>query len=130
MPYIRVRIATNQTDRPTAKVAQMVTNLAVQVLGKNAAAAVADVQFQDPSTWFVGGESMLATHETGFYVEIKVTAGTNTRDQTAAFVKQVFEQMQAIFGDVAATSYVVVHSVDSANWGYGGQTQEYRYIHG
>lgn len=130
MPYIRVRIATNQTEHPTTKVAQMVTNLAVQALGKNAAAAVADVQFKDPSTWFVGGESMATTHQTGFYVEIKVTAGTNNRDQMADFVHQVYAQMQDIFGDVANTSYVVVHSVDSANWGYGGQTQEYRYVKG
>ncbi|KRM87427.1 tautomerase family protein [Lacticaseibacillus thailandensis] len=108
----------------------MVTQLAVNTLGKNAAAAVADVQFRDPHTWFVGGQSMAAAHQTGFYVEIKVTAGTNTRDQEAAFIRQSFAHMQDIFGDVAETSYVVVHTVDSADWGYGGRTQEDRYVQG
>lgn len=65
-----------------------------------------------------------------FYLDIKVTEGTNTKNEKAAYVKQVFAGMEAILGRVASASYIVIHEVHADAWGYQGETQEFRYIKG
>ncbi|WP_262316711.1 tautomerase family protein [Lacticaseibacillus parakribbianus] len=128
MPYLRVRLATaSHTPATTAKVAQALTQLVVTKLGKNAAAAAVDIRYRDPASWFIGGQALTATHQSSFFVEVKVTSGTNTRADKAAFVQAVFAAMQRLLGPIAATSYVVVTDVPGSDWGYGGKTQSFRY---
>ncbi|KRK98717.1 4-oxalocrotonate tautomerase [Secundilactobacillus odoratitofui DSM 19909 = JCM 15043] len=128
MPYLRVRVATAQKDISTQQIAKGLTDLAVTKLGKAADVAAVDVKFTSPDDWFIGGQSLTETHQTGFFTEIKITEATNTRDEKATFVKAVFDFMAKLYGDLAKTSYVVLQDVASEAWGYGGLTQEYRYI--
>lgn len=130
MPYLRVRIATSQSSTTAQQVATMLTDLAVSKLGKNAQAAAVDVQFTDPTQWFIGGQALAATDATSFVVEIKLTEHTNSRDQLAGFIKATYDGMAALFPHVATTSYVVCQFVGADSWGYGGKTQAYRYITG
>jgi 4-oxalocrotonate tautomerase len=130
MPYLRVRIATPQQNITSQQVATMLTNLAVTTLGKNAGAAAVDVRFTDSKDWFIGGHALTESGESSFFVEIKITEATNSRDDKAAFVKATFEGMAKLFPKVATTSYVVLQDVTSESWGYGGKTQEYRYVTG
>ncbi|HJE86932.1 tautomerase family protein [Levilactobacillus brevis] len=130
MPYLRVRIASATQDVTSQQVATMLTKLAVEKLGKNASAAAVDVHFTKPEDWFIGGHALCEIGETSFFVEIKITEATNSRDDKAAFVKATFEEMVKLFPKVATTSYVVLQDVASESWGYGGKTQEYRYVTG
>lgn len=130
MPYLRVRIAGPQKKVTSSQVATMLTNLAVNKLGKSAGVAAVDVHFSDPKDWFIGDKTIAGQNETAFFVEIKITTGTNSRGDKAAFVKAVFDGMSQLFTNVAKTSYVVLQDVASDSWGYGGKTQEYRYISG
>lgn len=130
MPYLRVRIATPHHAPTAQQVATTLTDLAVSKLGKNASAAAVDVRFGDPADWFIGGQPLTVTGESSFFLEIKVTAGTNSRDDYADFIQATFAAMQNLLGKLAATSYIVVQNVNADAWGYGGQTQEYRYIAG
>jgi 4-oxalocrotonate tautomerase len=131
MPYLRVRIATSKKEADfSQKVATMLTQLAVSKLGKNAAAAAVDVKLANPADWFIGGRPLIETEESSFFVEVKITSATNSRDDKAAFVRAVYDQMTQLLGKVAKTSYVVLQDVASDSWGYGGKTQEYRYISG
>ena len=129
MPYLRVRIATHATTVTTAQVASTLTDLAVTKLGKTAAAAAVDVHFSAPSDWFIGGQA-LAPDQSSFFIEIKLTAGTNTRDEKAAFIKAAYQAMSKLLPHVATTSYIVLQDVGADSWGYGGETQEFRYIKG
>lgn len=36
--------------------------------------------------------------------------------------------MQELIGPLATTSYIVIQDVASDSWGFGGKTQEWRYI--
>lgn len=130
MPYLRVRIATENPGKHAAQeVATVLTQLAVSDLGKSASAAAVDVQFINPANWFIGGQQ-LAANQSSFVVEINITAATNTRDAKAKFVQDAFAAMVAQFPHVAKTSYVLLRDVTSEAWGYGGKTQEFRYITG
>ncbi|MBT1181208.1 tautomerase family protein [Bifidobacterium sp. CP2] len=130
MPYIRARIAGDESSQTAARVAQLLTDLAVGTLGKQRDVVSVDVDFANPAHWFVGGESAEQWHEATFYVEIKITEGTNTKNDKALFVQCTFDVMKDILGEVSEASYVVVQDVRPDSWGFGGLTQEYRYIAG
>jgi len=61
---------------------------------------------------------------------IKVTDGTNTKDEKAVYVSRAFSAIEAIIGPLALASYIVIHDVRGDAWGYQGQTQEFRYVKG
>jgi 4-oxalocrotonate tautomerase len=63
-----------------------------------------------------------------FYLDIKVVDGTNTKDEKAAYVAAVFDAFARLLGDLHDESYIFVHDVRADAYGYGGQTQEARYI--
>jgi 4-oxalocrotonate tautomerase len=129
MPYLRVSISENKSQNVSNQVAQLLTGLAVEVLGKQESAVSVDINYTKNENWFVGGKQVESDTAT-FFIEIKVTEGTNTRDEKAQFVQDAFTGMEKILGKIDPTSYIVLHDVNSDSWGYGGKTQEYRYIKG
>jgi 4-oxalocrotonate tautomerase len=54
--------------------------------------------------------------------------GTNTKDEKAAYVAAAFEGFSRLLGDLHEESYIHVHDVRAEAYGYGGRTQEFRYI--
>ncbi|WP_143462981.1 tautomerase family protein [Levilactobacillus enshiensis] len=128
MPYLNVRLAAPESTTTAQQVAQLLTTLATDTLGKAHDVVAVDVQFAEPAHWFVGGQATADQDTATFYIEIKVTTGTNTRDEKARFIAKTFSGMQAILGPVNPASYVVVKNVDADDWGFGGKTQAYRYI--
>jgi len=59
-----------------------------------------------------------------------VRAGTNTKGEIASHITTVFANMQRLLGLLRETGHIVVDEVAAPAWGYGGQTQEYRFIAG
>ena len=59
-----------------------------------------------------------------------VPDGTNTKDEKAAFVAAVFKRMGELLGPLHSVSYVHANEVRGDAYGYGGLTQEQRYIAG
>jgi 4-oxalocrotonate tautomerase len=107
--------------------ARLLTDLTATVLGKKRELTAVTVEPVDPASWFIGGEQV----ETGtFSLDIKVTEGTNTKNEKAEYVRQVFLGLEALLGPLAPASYVVIHEVRGDAWGYQAQTQERRYIQG
>ncbi len=63
------------------------------------------------------------------WLEICITAGTNTDVQKSAFIEAAFAELQhqlAPGGALEAASYVIVHELPAGDWGYGGRTQQAR----
>jgi phenylpyruvate tautomerase PptA (4-oxalocrotonate tautomerase family) len=54
----------------------------------------------------------------------------NPKDEKAAFIAAVFATMGELLGDLHHESYVYVHDVSATAYGFGGLTQERRYIAG
>ena len=59
---------------------------------------------------------------------MKVTEGTNTKDEKAAFLRGAYAAAEAVLGPVDPASYIVIQEVRADAWGYAGATQEQRYI--
>jgi 4-oxalocrotonate tautomerase len=102
----------------------------VNHLKKQREVVVVDIQYHDPATWFIGGKPVTESGETAFFLKIELTEETNTRDEKKKFIRMVFDGMSAILPNVSPVSYIICDDVPGTAWGYGGETQEFRYITG
>jgi 4-oxalocrotonate tautomerase len=128
MPMITVRYVTPQ-PRPElrSQVAALAARLAAERLGKDPNVTAVLVEIAEPESWFVAGQHPTDAGLSAFWLDIKITAGTNVKADTAAFVAAAFEDMRALLGPLHDESYVLVHAVDGDAYGYGGRTQNGRW---
>ena len=130
MPYVYVKISGLKSNDQAEQVAKRVTDHTADILLKKRELTSVSVEFIENNHWFIGGAMCGKEAGATFYLEIKITEGTNTKDQKAKYVSQVFASMEDILGSLNPASYVVIQDVRGDSWGYQGQTQECRYIRG
>jgi 4-oxalocrotonate tautomerase len=130
MPYLNVKIAAPASAETCTKVATLLTELTASILGKKRELTAVAVEFTEPRQWFIGNVPLDQLQANSFYLDIKVTEGTNTKGEKSDYVHQVFAGMEEIIGKLAPASYIVIQEVRADAWGYQGQTQEFRYIRG
>jgi 4-oxalocrotonate tautomerase len=138
MPYLNVKLCAPPSQDMPAKIvttiAAVLTDLTAEVLKKKRELTAVSVEEIAPARWYIGGASVASVAGQqpvgSFYLDIKVTEGTNSKDEKALFVSRVFAAMEAIMGSLAPASYIVIHEVHADAWGYQGQTQEFRYVMG
>ena len=82
----------------------------------------------DPADWFAAGKSLAEQKLASFWLDIHITEGTNTKDEKAAYIAAIFQQMGALLGPLHNESYLHVDEVRGDAYGFGGLTQERRYI--
>lgn len=130
MPIINIAVTGKADAALSARLAAQVTELTQTHLRKDPTVTAVAVSYIDPHHWFAGGRSLAAQERNSFWLDIKVVDGTNTKAELADYLQSVFTAMEAMIGPVHAESYILVHEVPAAAYGYGGQTQEYRFIAG
>jgi len=128
MPMITVRYVT-PADRGNLKprVAALATQLAAEYLNKDPKVTAVLVEGADPRAWFVAGSNPTDENLSAYWIDVKITAGTNSKAETTAFVKAAHAGMRDILGTVHEECYVLVHAVDGHAYGFGGRTQEGRW---
>jgi 4-oxalocrotonate tautomerase len=131
MPIITVKVAPH---RPVAdlerKVADLVVQASTSILRKKRELTAVVVERCDPPGWFAGGVSLADQRRSSFWLEIKVLDGTNTKDEKETFIAVIFDAMGGLLGDLHPESYVHVDEVAADAYGFGGLTQERRFIAG
>ncbi|MEO8305316.1 MAG: tautomerase family protein [Betaproteobacteria bacterium] len=130
MPFLNVKLTGLESLERSAKIAAVLTDLTVDVLKKKRELIAVAIEFVVPERWFIGATSLHEQAISSFYLDIKVTEGTNTKDEKSRYVAEVFAALEAIIGALAPASYIVVQEVHADAWGYQGQTQEFRYVRG
>lgn len=129
MPLLNLRLAAAPDRALASRAAHLLQELTVDLLGKQADLIAIAVDFVDPATWFIAGRPLSEWGRHSFSLEIKVTDETNTKAEKARYIAAVFEAMGALLGPLHRESYIHVHDVRAAAYGYGGRTQEWRYHH-
>lgn len=128
MPYIHVAV-TRQADANLSKeIATRVTELTATHLGKDPTITAVSVTYLDSHHWFAGGKSLAEQARNTFWLDIKVVDGSNTKAEMAAYLESVYAAMADILGHIHSESYILVHEVPAAAYGYAGKTQEFRFI--
>jgi 4-oxalocrotonate tautomerase len=130
MPYLNIKLSSQPSEEMSRRVASALTGLTGELLNKKREVTAVAVDFLDAARWFVAGTSLAELGKHTFYLEIKITKGTNTKREKAAYLAEVFKALEGILGPLHPASYAVIQEVDADGWGYGGQTQEHRFIAG
>jgi 4-oxalocrotonate tautomerase len=129
MPIITVKVASSRPiENLEPRVAALASRASTEILRKRADLTAVVVERVEPSSWFAGGRSLNEQRKASFWLEIKVVDGTNTKDEKEAFVARIFAEMSELLGDLHEESYVHVDEVHADAYGFGGLTQERRYI--
>lgn len=131
MPIIQVKYSSpRQKAGLVNEIAAAASRLSAQHLHKNPEVTAVTVEAVAAENWFAGGVSLAEQRKASFFLDIKIVDGTNTKDEKAAFIAAVFATMAELLGELHHESYVYVHDVAASAYGFGGLTQERRYIAG
>jgi 4-oxalocrotonate tautomerase len=130
MPFIQVKISGDRDPQLAARTAQRITAITHQHLRKDPALTAVAIEFVAADQWYIANAPLAAQGVRSFYLHISITTETNTKDEKAAFIAAVYAAMNELLGGVHQKSYVLVADVSAAAYGFGGLTQEERYIFG
>lgn len=127
MPIVTVLVGAARTPALTQAVAGALIDRTVNTLGKRPDLISVAIRYVDPADWFVGGRSLADQGKHSVFVDIRVTDETNTKDQKARYIAEVYADLARVLGPLHEESYIHVHDVRAAAYGYGGRTQESRH---
>lgn len=130
MPIIQTVISRHPDAAFSKRLAGRISDLTATHLRKDPAVTAVAISHVDPAHWFAGGSSLLEQNKNSFWLDIKVVDGTNTKQELAAYLEAVFSAMAELLGDLHTESYILVHEVPASAYGFGGKTQEFRFIEG
>lgn len=128
MPIINVAVTGAPDPALSRRIATEISAQTRTHLRKDPAVTAIAVTYVDPEHWFAGGRSLAEQAASTFWLDIKVVDGTNTKQELAAYLESVFRSMSAILGGAHEESYILVHEVPAAAYGFGGSTQEFRFV--
>jgi 4-oxalocrotonate tautomerase len=131
MPLITVTYASSR-EKPALKsdIAAAVSELTAKILHKDPKATAIIVKSVDAADWFAGGKSLAEQKLASYWLDIHISEGTNTKDEKAAYLAAVFARMGELLGPLHNETYLHVDEVKGDAYGFGGLTQERRYIAG
>ena len=131
MPLITVTYSSQrQTPSLKADIAAAVTELTAKILHKDPKVTAIIVKPVDAADWFAGGRSLAEQQLASYWLDIHVSEGTNTKDEKAAYLEAMFTRMADLLGPLHHETYLHVDEVRADAYGFGGLTQERRYIAG
>lgn len=123
MPYIDLKIHPAPDEAQARALAEGVARAMVDIAGKRLEVTAVRVTAADSALWTIAGEASL---EPTAFVDIKITAGTNSQDEKAALLRRIHGMLVEALGSLAEASYIVIHELPAENWGYAGLSQAER----
>jgi 4-oxalocrotonate tautomerase len=127
MPILNVKVSKPKSPELTRAISDLLLDLTTRILGKKREVTSIAIDYVDPDSWVVGGAPLSEQGKSSFWFDIRVTDETNTKDEKAQYIREAFDGFARLLGDLHEESYIHVHDVRAASYGYGGRTQEYRY---
>jgi 4-oxalocrotonate tautomerase len=129
MPLITVTYSSSRhSPSLKADIAAAVSELTAQILHKDPKVTAIIVKSVDAADWFAGGKSLADERLASYWLDIHISEGTNTKEEKAAYLAAMFKRMSELLGPLHNESYLHVDEVRGDAYGFGGLTQERRYI--
>jgi 4-oxalocrotonate tautomerase len=128
MPILNLTLSGTPDSALSARTAATLSEITTRILHKSAAHTSITVNYQKADHWFVGGASLEAQSKASFFLDILISAESNTNREKAAYIAAVFAEMEATLGELHPISYVHVHEANPEAWGYDGKIQKHRYV--
>jgi 4-oxalocrotonate tautomerase len=127
MPILTVKVSGRPDATRTRAIADLLLDLTSRILKKKPELTAIVIDYVDPDSWIIAGKPLGEHGKSSFYLGIKITDETNTKDEKAAYIREVYAGFARLLGELHEESYIYVEDVRAAAYGYGGLTQEYRY---
>jgi 4-oxalocrotonate tautomerase len=128
MPILNLKVSAPRSASLSRTLSEGLVEATTSILRKNPEITAVAIDYVSPEDWIVGGKSLAEQKKASFWLDIKVVDGTNTKDEKALYLAEVFAFMGRVLGSLHEESYVLVHEVPADAYGFGGVTQEHRYI--
>ena len=128
MPILNLKVSANRSASLSRTLSEGLVEATARILRKKPEITAVAIEYVSPEDWIVGGKSLAEHGKASFWLDIKVVDGTNTKDEKALYLAEVFALMGRVLGDLHGESYVLVHEVPADAYGFGGLTQEHRYV--
>ena len=129
MPILNVKVGARKSAALTKAIASTLSDLTTRVLHKKPEVTAIAIDYVDPDDWIVAGKSLSEHGKSSFYFDIKITDETNSKEEKAQYIRESFDALSELLGNVHEESYIYVQDVRAAAYGYGGKTQEFRFHH-
>ena len=129
MPHLNLHISGRPDPELGLEAARAVTELTRDILGKQPELTAVEVHFLPHEQWIIGNAPLSQLGRNAFHLDITITDETNTKQEKARYLQQVYARLAELIGHVHEKSYIHVCDVRAAAYGYGGLSQEYRYQH-
>ena len=128
MPILNLKVSAHRSPALSRTLSEGLVEATARILRKNPEITAVAIDYVAPEDWIVSGRSLAEQGKASFWLDIKVVDGTNTKDEKALYLAEVFALMGRVLGDLHDESYVLVHEVPADAYGFGGLTQEHRYV--
>jgi 4-oxalocrotonate tautomerase len=129
MPIIQIKVAAPKSRVTTRRIADHLLEVTSKVLNKKPEVTAIAIDYVDPEDWIIAGKPLSESGLASFYFDIRITDETNTKAEKAQYIREAFHGLERILGPLHPESYIHVHDVRAAAYGFGGKTQEYRFQH-
>lgn len=129
MPILNVKVSAKQSPELTQSISGILLELTSRILNKKREVTSISIDYVDPNDWIVGGRSLSELGRSSVYFDIKITDETNTKAEKAQYIREAFDAFSRLLGNLHEVSYIYIEDVRATAYGYGGETQEYRYHH-
>lgn len=128
MPILNVKVSARPSAGMTREISETLLEITTRILRKKRELTAITIDYVPPEQWIVGGATLAEQGKSSFYFDIRVVDGTNTKDEKAQYVKEAFAAFARLLPALHEESYVHVLDVRAEAYGYGGLTQEFRYV--
>lgn len=128
MPILNLKMSGLENPDLTQAIVNKLTEITEKELNKEPEVTVVTVTYISEKNWFVNRNNLENQNLKSFYLDIKITDSTNLKQEKESYIKAVFELMEESLKNLHNESYIYVEEVKADSYGYGGKTQEYRYI--
>jgi 4-oxalocrotonate tautomerase len=127
MPILNVKVSAKRSAEMTQSVSRILLDLTTRILHKKPEVTAIAIDYVDPDDWIVAGKSLSEQGKSSVYFDIKITDETNTKAEKAQYIREVYAAFSKLLGNLHQESYIYVQDVRAAAYGFGGETQEYRF---
>jgi 4-oxalocrotonate tautomerase len=127
MPILNVKVSARKSTGLTRSISGILLELTARILHKKPEVTSIAIEYIDPDDWIIGGKSLSELGKSSFYFDIKITDETNTKTEKSQYIREAYEVFNKLLGNLHEVSYIHIEDVRATAYGYGGETQEYRY---
>lgn len=127
MPFINIAVSgTTLSATQKQRLFDETTRLMAEVMKKKPELTAVRIDEYPGDSWAIACTPITASEKIAVHMDIKITDGTNTEEEKAEMIRLGMSMLKQVVGNTAEASYIVIHNLDSAAWGYDGKTQKAR----